>query len=632
MLAAVLSLMVLFGWSYFFAPKKPTTDNANTAQVVNTENTPLPQTQPTAAPPPQAVTEVAPDAVPNKSITIKSPLYEVKFDSQGAVATSWVLFKNKSPQGDKPLFADGSTETEKKPLQLISPEALNRSPREVPFRISTGDANLDNLLNSRNYQISVPEENVELADGQEKQIDFVLQDAANGIEATKSFIFNANSYISDLRLKITRNGQPIPNVKLLIGASIGDQGITHHNFYHIESEAVASVNQSVERKQGSYAFTYDASSQGSLPIAGNVDWAGVGDAYFAMAAIPATQTQGLEYHASKYDVNVEPFYDGIISWVTRNQKTTETRHLVTAYVPVTADGSTTKIFTGTKDYFLLSQLNDTLTESVGRPIDIEDLINFSNYRPIRFFVKPLSVPILYSLNFLNNFTNNYGVAIIIFTLLFYSLLFPLRWSQSRSFKKAQKNTPKLKEIQDKTKELQKKGVPADDPRMRELQMEQLRMMKTAVPLGGCLPMILQFPLLFAFYTAVTISLSIRQSNFLWMPDLSAGDPYHVLNFLFVGSMVLSMKFSPTTAVVTPEQQTQQKMMTYLMPVMMLFFMWSSPAGLLIYWFTGNIVMFFQQMFINRINKNNEPPTGQEIVETMPKNAKKIKTKPKLSTS
>ena len=274
--------------------------------------------------------------------------------------------------------------------------------------------------------------------------------------------------------------------------------------------------------------------------------------------------------------------------------------------------------------FSFRDLNDTLSHSVGRPIDIEDLINFSNYRLLRFFVKPLSVPILYALNFINNFTNNYGLAIIVFTLLFYSLLFPLRWSQSRSFKKAQKNAPKMKEIQDKTKELQKKGVPADDPRMRELQMEQLRMMKAAVPLGGCLPMILQFPLLFAFYTAVTISLSIRQSNFMWMPDFSAGDPYHILEFAFAGSMVLSMKFTPTAAVVTPEQQMQQKMMTYLMPVMMLFFMWGALRQVLIYWFTGNIVMFFQQMFINRINKTNEPPRTRKIVENVPKNAKKIK--------
>src|SRR6185369_9396062 len=169
---------------------------------------------------------------------------------------------------------------------------------------------------------------------------------------------------------------------------------------------------------------------------------------------------------------------------------------------------------------------------------------FSNYRPIRPITRALSIPILHSLNFLNNFTNNYGVAIIVFTLLFYSLLFPLRWSQSRSFKKASGNAPKMKEIQDKIKDLQKKGVPTDDPRMRQLQMDQLKMTKDALPIGGCLPMLLQFPLLIAFYTAVTVSLDIRQASFIWLPDLSAADPYHFLEFAFALSMILSMKFTP----------------------------------------------------------------------------------------
>ena len=82
----------------------------------------------------------------------------------------------------------------------------------------------------------------------------------------------------------------------------------------------------------------------------------------------------------------------------------------------------------------------------------------------------------------------------------------------------------MKEVQDRFKDLQKQGIPADDPRMRAVQMEQLKMMKGAVPLGGCLPMLLQFPLLIAFYTAVTVSLAIRQASFMWLPDLSAGDP------------------------------------------------------------------------------------------------------------
>ncbi len=625
-LAVTLSMAFFFGWQYFFMPKKPLTDEANTAQTTATA-TPSAETQPTQpqqVQPQQAIAET-PDATPSKEITIKTPLYQAKLDSKGALATSWILIKNisqKNPDG-KLLYADGSNKENEKPLQLISEESLKRSPREIPFRLSTGDPNLDTLLNQRNYQVSVDEENIELSAGQSKQIDFVLKDEATGIEVTKSFTFSADSSITDLQVKLTKNGQVIPNTKLLIGASLGDQAIPHHNYYHIEPEGVAFVNGSVDRHLGTGLVTGDQ-TDGSLAVSGDVDWAGVADTYFTMTAIPAQKLSGLEYHATKYEVETAPFYNGIFSWVTRSATTKETRHLITAYVPITTDGSTTRIYTGTKDYFALSDYNTILTNAVGRPIDIEDLVNYGWFR---FITKPLGVPILYSLNFLYNLTNNYGVAIIVFTLLFYSLLFPLRWYQSKSFKKSAANAPKMKDLQERLKEMQKKGVPADDPRMRELQMEQLKMTKDALPIGGCLPMVLQFPLLFALYVAVTISLGFRQATFLWLPDLSAGDPFHFLEFLFAGSMILSMKFTPQAAAITPEQQTQQKLMTYFMPVMMLWIMWSAPAGLLIYWLFGNVVSFVQQIIINKVNKPTEPPTT-EVVETVPKNAKKVK----LSTS
>lgn len=631
MTAAVLSMIVLFAWSYFYAPTKPA-DNTNTAS-----NTEQPASQPTVAPAvPQPVQQtaapatIAPDSVPNRTITIKSPLYEVTLDSRGAVATSWVILKNKSPKGEYAIFADGSNGSDHKPLQLISQEALSRSPRDVPFRISTTDQNLTSLLNDRNYQVSATEGTITLADGQEKQIDFTLN-AENGVEVKKSFVFRGDSYISDLGITVNQNGQTVPNTKLLIGASIGDHAINNHNFYHIESEAVAAIDGTIKRHQGYYSFTYDANNQASLTDSGTVEWAGVGDAYFAMAAIPATPQQGLEYRASKYDVQTQPFYESIFQWILRNQKTSETRHLVTVHMPITADGSTTRIYTGTKDYFLLSSLDEPLSKMAGRELDFVNLINFSNYRPIRFLVKPLAIPILHALHFFNTIAHNYGVAIIVFTFLFYSLLFPLRWKQSRSFKKASGNAPKMKEIQDKIKDLQKKGVPMDDPRMRQLQMEQLKMTKDAIPIGGCLPMLLQFPLLIAFYTAITISLDARQATFMWLPDLSAADPWHLLEFGFALSMVLAMKFTPTAPAVSPEQQMQQKMMTYFMPIMMLWVMWSAPSGLLLYWFFGNIVSFGQQMIINRLNKTSEPPAA-EVVETVSKGAKKVKGKAKLSTS
>ena len=535
LIAAVLSMAVLFGWSYFFTPTKPPADNANTAANTNAappvQATPVPQQ---ALPETAAVT---PDTIPNRQITIKSPLYEVKLDSKGALATSWILLQNKTPKGDYAIYADGSNDTEKKPLQLISQEALSRSPRDIPFRLSTGDTAVTNLLNDRNYQVSVPEETIMLAPGEEKQIDFTLTDAS-GLEVKKTFVFRADSYVSDLAVTVAKNGQTVPNTKLLIGASIADHAINHHTFYQIESETVAGIDGDIIRHQGYYSFTYDANNQATLADTGTVDWAGVGDAYFAMAAIPASRVQGLEYRASKYEIQTQPFYDSIFNWVLRSAKTSETRHLVTVVMPIAADGSVTKIYTGSKDYFLLTSLNESMSAAVGRPIDMVDLINFSNYWWLRWLTKPLSIPILYALNFFNGILHNYGIAIIVFTFLFYSLLFPLRWKQSKSFKKAAGNAPKMKEIQDKIKDMQKKGVPMDDPRMRALQMDQLKLTKDALPIGGCLPMLLQFPLLIAFYTAITIALDARQASFLWLPDLSAADPWHLLEFAFAGSMIL----------------------------------------------------------------------------------------------
>jgi YidC/Oxa1 family membrane protein insertase len=143
-------------------------------------------------------------------------------------------------------------------------------------------------------------------------------------------------------------------------------------------------------------------------------------------------------------------------------------------------------------------------------------------------------------------------------------------------------------------------------------VEQLKMTKDSLPIGGCLPLLLQMPFFFAFFSAITIGLDFRQAGFLWLPDLASNDPFHILEFLFAASMAGSMMFTPTSPMVTDEQKMQQKMMTYMMPVMMLYVMWGNPAGLLLYWFFGNIVSFVQQFIINKLNKTGEPPAPDVI--------------------
>ncbi|HNQ15249.1 MAG TPA: membrane protein insertase YidC, partial [Pyrinomonadaceae bacterium] len=283
--AVVLSFAVLFAWSYFFAPKPPPPDaNANVAATNTqpTEQTPASST-PQATPAP-TVAPVTADSVPNRVITVKSSLYEVKIDSKGAVASSWILIKDASPNHVKDIWADGSNDGDKKPLQLISDEARKRG--VLPFRISTEDETLNSVVNGRNYQVNADGDSINVNDGEEKSLTFSLND--NGVEVTKTFVFRGDSYVSDLAVKMSRDGQPVTGTKLVIGASIGDHAINHHNFYHIESETVASIEGNINRHQGYYSFTYEKdASDSKLADTGTFDWAGLADAYFAMIAVPA---------------------------------------------------------------------------------------------------------------------------------------------------------------------------------------------------------------------------------------------------------------------------------------------------------------------------------------------------------
>ena len=195
------------------------------------------------------------------------------------------------------------------------------------------------------------------------------------------------------------------------------------------------------------------------------------------------------------------------------------------------------IYAGPKDHYLLTSASDLISKTV-RPVDLEGLID---YGYLGWLSRPLAVPILEAITFLYKVTNSYGLAIILFTIVIYSLSFRLKWRSSKAMKKAQKLAPQMKELQEKIK-----GMKQNDPRLKELQMEQLRLMKEGNPLGGCLPLLIQMPFLFALYRAITISLDFRQATFLWIPDLSAAEPYfiHILPILMTGTMVVLQLMTP----------------------------------------------------------------------------------------
>lgn len=595
LIAFALSAAILFGWTYFIDRTTPRPNNAN-SPTENTNNaatattSPAPQATAPATPqtsPDSAAVVSTPDNVPQRIVTVVTPLYEVKLDSRGAVATSWIVTKNRDT--GRPLYSVAGDKNNRQPLELIPTESVRqKSPGVAPLLLSTGDATLDGLLASKNFKIGgvdseSGEARVEIKSGETKQLDFTMRDDATGVDVVKTIRFDANSYSVDLGIKLTRSGQPVQSTKLAIGPSIGDQGIPFYTFYSVAPEGVAVVGGEVELFYGTSIHSNEGSQDRQL-VGGTIDWAGVGDTYFAMVAIPPKPTDGLEFRTVKYEHEASG--------------SKEERFLLTAYVNVPADGSPTRLYVGPKDHDLLDQASAEIGKTVNREIDLGGLIN---YGWLGSFTRPLAFPILRAISYLHNLTGSYGVAIILFTIVIYSLFFPLKWRSSKAMKKAQKLAPRMKEVQEKIKSLK-----PNDPRLKELQMEQLRLMKEGNILGGCLPLLIQMPFLIALYSAITISIDFRQATFLWLPDLSAADPYRLLPILMAGSMVVLQFITPAPSA----DPLQRKMMAIVMPAFMLYILWSAPAGLLVYWIVGNIVGFTQQMVINRLIKSEddeEPP-------------------------
>ncbi len=193
---------------------------------------------------PTSVVTVNPEQQVQRTVTIKTPLYEAKVDSRGAEVVSWIIKKNKD--SGREIHSVAGNKNNPVPLELVSPEGLKRQPRQAPLQVVTGDSALDGALSSVSYAL----EGVDSASGdveinlngnEKKTIDFSVRDAGSGLVVSKKMTFDANDYTVDLELNIQRGGQAVP-AKLKIGPSIGDQGIKHYTFYSVAPEGIASVN------------------------------------------------------------------------------------------------------------------------------------------------------------------------------------------------------------------------------------------------------------------------------------------------------------------------------------------------------------------------------------------------------
>ncbi len=237
------------------------------------------------------------------------------------------------------------------------------------------------------------------------------------------------------------------------------------------------------------------------------------------------------------------------------------------------------------------------------------------------------------LEFLNKLVHNWGVSIIIMTIILKIILFPISKNQSMSSLKMQEIQPKMKAIQEKYKNDQQK-----------LQQETSKLYQQAGynPASGCLPMLFQFLIIISMYNLFNNYFEFRGAMFIpgWIPDLSTGDVVKTFNFniplignqlrilpiIYVATQLLSGKITQATQPATPGQtQTTMKFMMYGMPLMFFFMFYNAPAGLLLYWLTSNILQIFQQLIINKMMKEKraEKEAGTaKVQKTLPPKGKR----------
>ncbi|MBX3279211.1 MAG: membrane protein insertase YidC [Acidobacteria bacterium] len=584
-----LSAAIFLGWQFFLQKyfPEPVTPPPAQESVVSPAG---PTADPTAAPgaEPAALAQNPDTAAAEttvaelREIRIQSDFWVGRLLNEGAVLTEWTVTH----------FTDGkAVDAQAGGVNLISPITS----REIgaAFRlVIPGDAALEKLLNTARYEVEdLPENDIRLGRDEQREISFVYR--GRDIYARKSLVFNGSGYDFDLKIEVARSGQPV-EAFVIVGPNFGDQTVTEYSTYRPAPQVSYAVGASVSRD-------YSSSVQGPGPYtiaAAPIRWASIDDNYFAMALVPARPATAISLFNTRRSENI-------------NGKSVERDYLAVA-VPV-VNGQASHVYAGPKDMETLARVSEKfgLGDASG---NLEDIVSYGWLSFLSLILKPLAQFMLKSLLAINEYTHNYGWAIVVLTIVLNMFFFPLRWKSSVAMRKTAAMQPKMKDLQERMKKIDK-----NDPRMLELQREQMQLMKEGNPLMGCLPLFLQMPFFLAVFTILTISIEVRHAPFIaWIKDLSSPDPYFILPVAMCASMIIQQALTPTTA------DPMQKRIGYLMPLIFAYFLTSAPAGLVLYWMVGNLVGIGQQFVINRLNPPPKPAATNNSSSSPAAKGKKTK--------
>jgi YidC/Oxa1 family membrane protein insertase len=563
---AVLLLVVLLGYQYFFKPSTPPAPPPSQSQTQSASST-----QGSAAAP-QAVTNgtaAAPGtpavaAALETNTTVENELFKIVFTNRGGQVKNWILKKYKDTAG--------------KPLDMVQPQAAAQF--GFPLSLFTYEPQLTTQLNQALYQVNVSGAQPSATGVVLAPTTLTFHYAANGLDVVKTFRFDS-SYIVDVETQVLRNGTP---VRALVEwpAGLGD----------MEEFLPSSLTRSQIRTQSYFAWSLDGKQDyiAASKVSGNAtldqpySYAAITDLYFTSAFLPADPA-----HTSVVTLRNSINLPTDLSDPNSTKKPADVLGLA---VGDTSGFTKVRLFAGPKAMDVLASIHATAADGKPTGQSLQPLIQFG-------WMTILATPLYWILRFLNEHgVPNWGWDIIIVTVVFNLLMLPTRLMMMKSSLKMMRIQPKVDALKRKYAHLK-----VSDPKRAEMNTEMMALYKqeNVNMYGGCLPLLIQMPLFFAYYRVLANVIELRQAQWYWLHDLSVADPLHILPILIIASMFLVQFITPSPGM----DPNQRRMMAIMMPVIFGFSMWHFASGLALYWGTGNLINLAIQLTINKSKMGQE---------------------------
>jgi YidC/Oxa1 family membrane protein insertase len=549
----LVMVTVFFGLQYFRAKHNPQTALPNSAQSAPAQPGVQPGTQPaaiaSAAKPAGSTPTVA--ATAESTTTIENELYRITFSNRGGQVTSWILKKY--------------TDSDFKPLNLVHTQAAQQV--GYPLSLYTYDPALTTSLNQALYipsatgNVSAP-----------ASVTFNYSDGNTQVRKTFSF---DETYVLHADVQVTRNGAPV-RAFISWPGGFGDQDNAQaYNSAQLDT-AHGGKDQHLAPKKVS----------GGETLNGPFDWAGVSDSFFAAIFLPdnADSASLVSLH-HQLDVAKTIRRSGLGSG--SPSKGAIEVPILGAAIGDTSGNTLTRIYAGPKAINVLKGIH-----AANPSVTLEPLIEFGFWGVIGKYL-------FLALQFIHSrIASNWGWAIVILTILINVLMLPFRIKTMQNGLKMARIQPQMDQIKEKYKKFK-----ATDPKRNEMNVEIMKLQKDngVNMFGGCIPTLITLPLLYAFFTMLPRVIELRHAHWLWLPDLQAPDPWHILPIMMVVSQFLVQFYTPSPGV----DPQQQKMMAFMMPAISGYFTWNYGSGLALYWAVGNLISIAQQAIMNRTSLGQE---------------------------